>query len=99
MEHYRRLGFADEIRAEGLPADHPTDIAYFTRYTSHELARFSLPSARAAREIIKALTRLLERGRTAAPRLAEVRRGRAARPRRSTARGVDLRYGWRMIVS
>ena len=34
---------------EGLPPDYPTDIAYFTRYTKHELARFSLPSARAAR--------------------------------------------------
>ncbi|MDB5727370.1 MAG: hypothetical protein JWQ00_575, partial [Noviherbaspirillum sp.] len=33
MEHYRRLGFANEIRAQGLPPDHPTDIAYFTRYT------------------------------------------------------------------
>lgn len=43
MEYYRRLGFADEIRALGLPEDYPTDIAYFTRYTGLELARFSLP--------------------------------------------------------
>ena len=26
MEHYRRLGFADEIRALGMPADFPTDV-------------------------------------------------------------------------
>lgn len=49
MEHYRRLGFAQAIRAHALPAGHPTDIAYFTRYSSHELARLSgedlLPSA------------------------------------------------------
>ncbi|MES2401668.1 MAG: FAD-dependent oxidoreductase [Pseudomonadota bacterium] len=45
MEHYRRLGFAREIRAQGLPPDHPTDIAYFTRYTGHELARLPLPTA------------------------------------------------------
>lgn len=45
MEHYRRLGFAQEIRAQGLPSDHPTDIAYFTRYTHHELARLQLPTA------------------------------------------------------
>ena len=32
MEHYRRLGFAHEIRALGLPADHPTDIAYFSAW-------------------------------------------------------------------
>jgi 2-polyprenyl-6-methoxyphenol hydroxylase-like FAD-dependent oxidoreductase len=56
MEHYRRLGFAEKVRAEGLPPDYPTDIAYFTRYTKHELARFSLPSARAAREIVRTLT-------------------------------------------
>ena len=47
MEHYRRLGFAETVRAQGLPPDYPTDIAYFTRYAKHELARFSLPSARA----------------------------------------------------
>ena len=45
MEHYRRLGFASEVRAQGLPADHPTDIAYFTRFTGHELARLPLPTA------------------------------------------------------
>ena len=56
MEHYRRLGFAEEIRAQGLPPDYPTDIAYFSRYTKYELARFSLPSARQAREIVKTLT-------------------------------------------
>ena len=43
MELYRRLGFADEIRALGLPTDFPTDIAYFTRFARHELARFPLP--------------------------------------------------------
>ncbi|MGJ4951368.1 FAD-dependent oxidoreductase [Bradyrhizobium sp. HKCCYLS20291] len=56
MEHYRRLGFADEIRRAGLPADYPTDVAYFTRYTAHELARFQLPSAARATEIVKGLS-------------------------------------------
>ena len=41
MEHYRRLGFADEIRALGMPPDFPTDIAYFTRFATHELAPVS----------------------------------------------------------
>lgn len=45
MEHFRRLGFAQEVRALGLPPDHPTDIAYFTRYAAHELARIRLPTA------------------------------------------------------
>ena len=56
MEHYRRLGLADEIRALGLPSDYPTDIAYFTRFAKHELARFSLPSARDAKQIVATLS-------------------------------------------
>ena len=56
MEHFRRLGFADEVRALGLPADYPTDIAYFTRYTGYELARFPLPSSGAAKSRIRSLT-------------------------------------------
>jgi 2-polyprenyl-6-methoxyphenol hydroxylase-like FAD-dependent oxidoreductase len=44
MEHYRRLGLADQVRAVGLPADHPTDVAYFTRLNGHELARLPMPS-------------------------------------------------------
>ena len=56
MEHFRRHGFADEVRALGLPADYPTDIAYFTRFAQHELARFSLPSSGAARSQIQTLS-------------------------------------------
>jgi 2-polyprenyl-6-methoxyphenol hydroxylase-like FAD-dependent oxidoreductase len=56
MEHYRRLGFADEIRALGLPVDYPTDIAYFTRFATQELARFSLPASRDARQLIRGLS-------------------------------------------
>lgn len=44
MEHYRRLGFADEVRRLGLPADHPTDVAYFTRLNGWELARIRMPA-------------------------------------------------------
>jgi 2-polyprenyl-6-methoxyphenol hydroxylase-like FAD-dependent oxidoreductase len=40
MEHYRRLGIVGKVRRSGLPADHPQDIAYFSRYTKgFELAR------------------------------------------------------------
>lgn len=45
MEHFRRLGVAQEIRRLGLPGDHPTDVAYFTRLSRHELARLRLPSS------------------------------------------------------
>jgi 2-polyprenyl-6-methoxyphenol hydroxylase-like FAD-dependent oxidoreductase len=56
MEHFRRLGFADEVRALGLPPDFPTDIAYFTRFARHELARFTLPSSRDAKQLVTALS-------------------------------------------
>ena len=44
MEHFRRRGFADRVRAVGLPADHPQDVVYCTRLAEHELARFRIPS-------------------------------------------------------
>jgi hypothetical protein len=44
-----------EIRALGLPSDHPTDIAYFTRLSQHELARLSLPTAAQAVRNIKSM--------------------------------------------
>jgi 2-polyprenyl-6-methoxyphenol hydroxylase-like FAD-dependent oxidoreductase len=56
MEHFRRLGFAHEVRAQGLPPDHPTDIAYFTRYAHHELARIRLPTAAEAIVRIKSMS-------------------------------------------
>lgn len=55
MEHFRRIGIARQIRALGLPGDHPTDIAYFTRFARHELARLRLPTAAQATEQIKTL--------------------------------------------
>ncbi|RZS84490.1 FAD-dependent oxidoreductase [Pigmentiphaga kullae] len=93
MEHFRRLGFAREIRALGLPADHPTDIAYFTRYAGHELARIRLPTAAEAAVRIKTMT-----GSWSAAELphrvsqkfveAALRRHAQAWP------SIDLRYGW-----
>lgn len=96
MEHFRRLGFASEIRKLGLPADHPTDIAYFTRYTRHELARIKLPTAAEATERIKTLD-----GSWSAAELphrvsqkfveAALRRHAASWP------SADVRYGWRLL--
>jgi 2-polyprenyl-6-methoxyphenol hydroxylase-like FAD-dependent oxidoreductase len=95
MEHYRRLGFADEVRALGMPADFPTDIAYFTRFAGRELARFSLPSARDARELVRTLS-----GSWSAAELPHRCNQKFIEPvlRRHAERfaGVSVRYGWRM---
>jgi 2-polyprenyl-6-methoxyphenol hydroxylase-like FAD-dependent oxidoreductase len=95
MEHFRRLGFVDEIRSQGLPADFPTDIAYFTRYAGHELARFQLPSAQEARQKAREL-----KGSWSAAELphrvsqkyveAELRRHAERLP------GITIRYGHRV---
>jgi 2-polyprenyl-6-methoxyphenol hydroxylase-like FAD-dependent oxidoreductase len=95
MEHYRRLGFADEVRALGMPADFPTDIAYFTRFARHELARFSLPSARNARQLVKTLS-----GSWSAAELPHRCNQKFIEPvlRRHAERlpGVSVNYGWRL---
>jgi 2-polyprenyl-6-methoxyphenol hydroxylase-like FAD-dependent oxidoreductase len=52
MEHFRRLGLAQQIRKLGLPADHPTDVAYFTRFADYEVARFRMPSASEAMQMV-----------------------------------------------
>src|ERR1700756_2331300 len=56
MEHYRRLGFADAVRAVGLAAGYPTDVPHFTRITHQELARCALPAARETRDLVKTLS-------------------------------------------
>jgi 2-polyprenyl-6-methoxyphenol hydroxylase-like FAD-dependent oxidoreductase len=53
MEHYRRLGFAADIRKLGMPGDHPTDVAYFTTFTGHELARHSMPCSDNAARFVR----------------------------------------------
>jgi 2-polyprenyl-6-methoxyphenol hydroxylase-like FAD-dependent oxidoreductase len=97
MEHYRRLGFADKVRAQGLPEDYPTDIAYFTRYTGHELARFSLPSSRAARELVKTLS-----GSWSAAelphRVSQMYVEATLRAEAEALKPVSLRTGWRMTA-
>lgn len=95
MEHFRRHGFADAIRAQGLPPDHPTDIAYFTRYCDHELARLQLPTAAQATQAIRGmggswsaaeLPHRVSQKFVEATLLEEVRRQPA----------VELRHGWRL---
>ena len=97
MEHFRRLGFADEVRAVGLPPDFPTDIAYFTRFAKYELARLPLPSSRAARERVTTLG-----GSWSAAELPHrvSQKYVEAILHRHAARlpSVSLRYGWRMIA-
>jgi 2-polyprenyl-6-methoxyphenol hydroxylase-like FAD-dependent oxidoreductase len=95
MEHYRRLGFADEVRALGMPADYPTDIAYFTRFARYELARFSLPSAREARARVTTLTgswSAAELPHRVSQKFVEA----VLRRHAESHAGISLNYGWRL---
>jgi 2-polyprenyl-6-methoxyphenol hydroxylase-like FAD-dependent oxidoreductase len=95
MEHFRRLGFADEVRAQGLPPDHPTDIAYFTRYTGHELARLSLPTAAEAVRNVKNMGgswSAAELPHRVSQKFVEAILRRHAEGHAS----CDVRYGWRL---
>jgi 2-polyprenyl-6-methoxyphenol hydroxylase-like FAD-dependent oxidoreductase len=95
MEHYRRLGFADEVRSLGLPDDFPTDIAYFTRFATHELARLHLPSSREARSRVTTLSgswSAAELPHRVSQKYVEqvLRRHAEALP------GIAINYGWRL---
>ena len=95
MEHFRRLGFAHEIRALGLPPDFPTDVAYFTRFAHHELARFKLPSSREASERVEQLSgswSAAELPHRVSQKFVEqvLRRHADALP------GIAVHYGWRL---
>ncbi len=93
MEHFRRLGFAHQIRALGLPPDHATDIAYFTRYAHHELARIELPTAAQAVQAIKTMSGSWSAAelphRVSQKFVEQVLREHAQAPGAN-----DIRYGW-----
>ncbi|GAA3699859.1 FAD-dependent oxidoreductase [Arthrobacter ginkgonis] len=46
MERFRRLGLAEEVRASGLPADYPQDVAFRTSLTGREFGRIPIPASR-----------------------------------------------------
>lgn len=95
MEHFRRLGFAHEIRSMGLPPDHPTDIAYLTRFAGAELARLRLPTAAAAPQAIKAMSgswSAAELPHRVSQKYVEVCLHHHAQQQAS----VEMRYGWRL---
>ena len=96
MEHYRRLGFAPEIRALGMTEDHPQDIAYFTRYATHEMARVAWPSRREVER-----TRQLPNPRWPTPeplhRTQQMYIEGVLRRHAEKWPSVDSRFGWKLL--
>ena len=82
-------------RSMGLPPDHPTDIAYLTRFAGTELARLRLPTAAAAPQAIKAMSgswSAAELPHRVSQKYVEVCLHRHAQQQAS----VEMRYGWRL---
>ncbi len=96
MEHFRRLGCADEIRRSGLPLAHATDVVYVTRWTGHELTRYRL---RSSAEVINrtAIGAIDEYWPTPEPqhRVSQLYMEPVLRERLHGLSACDLRTGWR----
>lgn len=96
MEHYRRLGLADQIRSAGLPSDHATDVVYVTRFAGWELARLAMPSSAA---------QLHDRPNSEHAKLTPEPLHRAnffyietiLKQRAEALDSVDVRFGWRLL--
>lgn len=97
MEHYRRLGFAHEIRALGLPPDYPQDITYFTRYATHEIARVPW---RSRREAVAAREEATGRWPTPEPlhRTQQMFIEPVLKRHAEAWPAVDARFGWRLTA-
>jgi 2-polyprenyl-6-methoxyphenol hydroxylase-like FAD-dependent oxidoreductase len=95
MEHYRRLGIAAEVRELGLPPDHPTDVAYFTRYNGHELARLAMPSRLGK---LQAVAESPQTDQTPEPlhRANQMYVEALLLDRARSRRGVTIELGWRV---
>ena len=96
MEHYRRLGIADRVRAVGLPPKFTTDISYLTRFTGHEFARIPMPSsAEKQRRIAEQDMSFL----TPEPihRSSQFYVEPELFAHAETLDGIDLRFGWELI--
>ena len=96
MEHYRRLGIARAVRRVGLPADHPTDVGYFTTLDGWEIARLPMPSeARkiAARDAAAATDQVPEPLFRANQMYVEAELFRHIQ----TIEAIVPRYGWRCV--
>ncbi|MEY2953836.1 MAG: hypothetical protein RLZZ401_1923 [Pseudomonadota bacterium] len=98
MEHYRRRGFAHQVRAVGLAPDHPQDVLYCTRLGGREIARFKIPS----RSQAASRSEFGDYGEAAWPtpelphRAQQVYIEPILREQVAQWPTVDARYGWRV---
>lgn len=95
MEHYRRLGICAQVRDLGLPADHPTDVAYFTRYNGWELARVVMPSEEEKMRAVIAAPRIHQNFEPI-HRANQMYVERFLLEHARTRPNISLRFGWQV---
>src|SRR5215469_11928805 len=95
MELFRQLGLAERIRALGLPGDHPTDVAYFTRFNAHELARLAMPSRA---EVLRRRHEVPKTDQVPEPihRANQMHVDRLLAEHAATRPHIALRFGWQV---
>lgn len=94
MEHFRNLGISAQLRQSGLPSEHPTDVAYCTRWSQWELARIRMPSEQ---EKAQQVARALPTDQLVEPilRCNQMYVERMLFEHLRTRQSVDVRFGWR----
>ena len=94
MEHYRRLGISAPIRRLGMPLDYPKDVAYQTRLSGFEIARFYMPSEI---EIARQTRAANQTDQTPEPmfRANQMYVEAFLFEHARTRRNITLRFGWR----
>jgi 2-polyprenyl-6-methoxyphenol hydroxylase-like FAD-dependent oxidoreductase len=95
MEHYRRLGFASEVRKLGLPSDHPTDTVYLTRLNGYELARLKMPSEQEKMAAVAAAT-VIDQIPEQIHRVNQMYVEQRLFAQASARKNITLRFGWRV---
>ena len=97
MEHMRRHGVSERLRARGLAQDHPTDLAYFTSLTGYEIGRFRQPSRIEALAEAKAGTGPWP---SAEPplRCSQIFLEEELKAKADTLSSVDMRFGWKLTA-
>jgi 2-polyprenyl-6-methoxyphenol hydroxylase-like FAD-dependent oxidoreductase len=95
MEHYRRLGLARHIRTLGLPLDHPTDVAYFTRFNGPEIARLRMPSTHQVHDLVAAAPKT-DQVPEPIHRANQMHVERFLFEHAGTCPNITMRFGWRV---
>jgi len=95
MEHYRALGIVEEVRALGIPTDHPFDHAVFTRLSSYEICRFRRPT-QTERLAIRKTTAPTDQYVEPMYHVNQMYVERVMHERAKTRPNIALRFGWQV---